>query len=98
MNLKLVAKQIQPKVHENTSVYSLVVTVYFEIEQTVRRAILERIYNIFKNIVSFRSFVENTQARLINYFPLQSDRIMDILEKQTTEERNNCGDCACLIF
>ena len=97
LNLKLVANQVEPKV-DLSNYYTLVINVFFEIDQEVRRSILERIYYIFKNTISFRSIVENAQNNLINYFLEQGEQIVDILEKQVIEERSNCGDCSCVIL
>ena len=97
LNLKLVANQVEPILCEG-KYYSLIINVFFDIDQNVRKAILERIYYIFKNTISFRSIVENAQNNLINYFPDQADRIVDLLEKEMPEERNNCADCGCNII
>jgi len=97
LNLKLVANQVEPVVDLN-NYYTLVINVFLEIDQDVRKSILERIYYIFKNTISFRSIVENAQNNLINYFLEQGEQIVDILEKQVVEERTNCGDCSCIIL
>ena len=91
------ANQVEPILCEG-KYYSLIINVFFDIDQNVRKAILERIYYIFKNTISFRSIVENAQNNLINYFPDQADRIVDLLEKEMPEERNNCADCGCNII
>ena len=96
ISIKLPLKKEEP-IKDEKSCSFILLNVQFEIDPVVRKSILERIYYIFKNIISFRTLVENNQHDLLNHFPYHSDQIINILSKQMAEENSNC-DCGCLIF
>jgi hypothetical protein len=86
------------KQDESSISHNLICSLLIEIDFPVRKSILERIYYIFKNTISFRTLVETNLKSLLRYFPNHFDTLTNILNRQDKEERSACGECGCRVF
>ena len=97
IDINLLAYKVKPtKIDKENHV---LVKIILEIDLSVRKAILDRIYYIYKQTIILRSIIENSQYKMLKFFEAYHDDILSIIDKNVTEStKGNCNDCSCLII
>ena len=96
-DLKLVTQKVLASNNQDISC-SIIVNIFMEINTSVRKNVLERIYYIFKNTIAYRMVIDKTQRQFIKYFSNFDEKIREILETIKNNERSECCYDSCKCF